>query len=87
MLEVLGGSEFAALVRREAPRADLAAIARTHDRAYIDAVSFTSAGDHSRSAMAAVAGQMRESTVSMEVYSFHMQASPPTARSVCAGLL
>jgi hypothetical protein len=39
--------------------------------------SRTSAGDHSRSAMAAMRGQMRESIVSGETNSLHMQASPP----------
>jgi acetoin utilization deacetylase AcuC-like enzyme len=38
VLDALAGPRFAALIRREAPLADKAAIARVHDRDYIDAV-------------------------------------------------
>ena len=44
---------------------------------YISSVSFTDAGDQSLSAMAAVRGHIRESTVSDETSSLHMVASPP----------
>jgi hypothetical protein len=40
-----------------------------------------SRGDQKRSAIAAIRGQMRESTVSELTYSAHMQASPPRMRA------
>ena len=36
--------------------------------------------------MAAMRGQMRESTVSWLTYSAHMQASPPRIREACSGV-
>ena len=41
----------------------------------------TSLGDHSRSAIAAARGQIRESMVSALTYSVHMHASPPRIRA------
>ena len=43
--------------------------------------SLTSRGDHRRSAIAAVRGQMRESMVSSVTHSAHIVASPP--RTCC----
>ena len=48
--------------------------------------SLTSLGDQSLSAMAAVVGQTRESTVSGPTNSAHMQASPPMMRVSCSGV-
>ena len=47
----------------------------------MSSTSVTSRGDHSRSAIAAVRGQMRESTISGVVNSDHMVASPPRMRA------
>ena len=47
----------------------------------MSAVSLISRGDQKRSAIAAMRGQMRESTVSGLTYSEHMQASPPRMRA------
>ena len=45
-----------------------------------------SAGLQSRSAMAAIRGQMRESTVSAVTYSAHMVPSPPRTSAFCSGV-
>ncbi len=47
----------------------------------MSSTSFTSRGDQSRSAIAAVRGQMRESTISAVVNSDHIVASPPRMRA------
>ena len=55
-------------------------------RSYIESMSAISRGDQSLSAMAAVRGQMRESTVSASTSSAHMHASPPRIRAACSGV-
>src|SRR6266436_8662038 len=50
------------------------------NRAYMEAGSRTSCGDHRRSAIAAFLGHMRESTFSGLTYSAHMHDSPPRIR-------
>ena len=47
----------------------------------MSATSRIGPGDQKRSAMAAVRGQILESTVSGETYSAHIVASPPRIRS------
>ncbi len=67
-------------------RASPARGSRHPARRYMDATSLISCGDQNRSAMAAVRGQMRESTFSGLTNSVHMQTSPPRMRDFSAGV-
>ena len=50
----------------------------------MSSTSRVSAGDQSRSAIAAARGQIRESMVSGVTNSAHMQASPPSTRAAAS---
>src|ERR1017187_9251809 len=52
---------------------------------YIEPGSCTSGGDHKRSAIAALRGQILESMFSGVTHSDHMQASPPRMRLFSSG--
>ncbi len=55
-------------------------------RVYIEATSVTVCGDHSRSAIAALRGQMCESIFSGVTHSAHWQDSPPRMRLFSSGV-
>ena len=82
-----------ASARRLAPSCEICVIPSsssrsdsTPSRRYISSSLVTDCGDHNRSAIAAVRGQMRESIVRGSTYSFHMHASPPRIRAACSGV-
>ncbi len=52
----------------------------------MSSTSVTVRGDHSRSAIAAVRGQIRESIVSGPTHSPHIVASPPSTCAASAGV-
>ena len=55
-------------------------------RRSLSARTRTQPGDQKRSAIAAVRGQIRESTVSGETYSAHIVASPPSTRAASSSV-